>query len=493
MGIDHFNTWLVNNYKEALVVTNSVGIYDYIYIDINHLLHNSIHDVSSEDNFKKKLEFYLDHIFNRFICTRTVVFAVDGSSPYSKLMTQRKRRIQMMKTTYDDNIIDDIIDDNDNNDDANNIGICSMQLTPGTQFMNEINVFLVEYAIKLKKRYNNIDVDTQILSSNLPDEGEIKIFNLLHEHCELNPHHSNLVVGNDADLIVIAMTTDVTYNIDVMIHLQSEHYIVSTKKLCELYSLKIFDYNLAYLNKNARSDFCMISIMNGNDYLPKLYYTSFDSLWTTYYHTRKNLQSTLTKNGKFNVSFLKDMMMNINCTISKQFRTFSLDKFNPNKIKKYLEGLIWCLNMYTFGYCPDYSYIYEYAKGVTPIEIYYYLELCGINEIDVKITQTKPLSTNSCMVLLLPKKMKSLLPDNIIKFVDKEFSAIGLYEEEECEICDNFKKQKIAKQKEYQETGNLTNKKEIAQINGHLLKHRETHGPLSLDIINKVINIVDNL
>ena len=142
MGIDHFNSWIIDNYKESLVTNNSVKIYDYIYIDINHLLHNSIYEATDEKKFRKKLGFYLNHIFNRFICTKTIILAIDGSSPYSKLMIQRKRRIQMLKNVG--NI------DNDNQLDQSMM-MNSMHITPGTKFMEDLNIYLNKYIAKLKK------------------------------------------------------------------------------------------------------------------------------------------------------------------------------------------------------------------------------------------------------------------------------------------------------------------------------------------------------
>ena len=332
-----------------------------------------------------------------------------------------------------------------------------------------------------------------MIPSNVPGEGEIKIFNMLNIFSKPNRHYTHLVVGNDADLIVIAMATRTTNNIDIMIHLQSEHYIISIKKLCELYATKIHNNKLAYFNENIKSDFCVLSILNGNDYLPKLYYTTFDSLWKAYFATKRinNNTTLLNDNGEFNIQFLKDMMFIINQNIAKQFKTFSLSKFNPPKIKKYLEGLLWCLYMYTIGICPDYSYIYEYNKGVSPIDIHYYLILYNIHRIDIPISIIPPLSTNSCMVLLLPKIMKNLLPKQLIGLADK-FYEIGLYEEEECIICNNLKDGITSKKKEYINNKNDIIKKEIASLGGKLLHHRESHNNISLDIINKVIKIVDN-
>ena len=485
MGIDNFNTWLIKNYGQAIVDTNNITIYDYIYIDINHLLHNSIYEAKSEHSFKNRLKFYLDKIFNRFVCTKTIVLAVDGSSPYSKLMTQRKRRIQMLKT-IDDTDIEDIEDDDSGSNSESFMS--SMQLTPGTTFMNNLHNYLTDYSKLLKERYNHIDVNIVIVPPNLPGEGEIKIFKLLQDYNKINCYQTNLVVGNDADLIVIAMATKLTVNIDVMIHLQADNYIISTKRLCEQYSIKVHNDKLAYFDKNIRSDFCIVSIMNGNDYLPKLYYGNFNNLWLSYVDIKCVMKSTLIIDDKINVPFLKAMMLRLNGSLSKQFKVFRLNKFDPDMVKKYLEGLVWCLYMYTYGVCPDQSYIYTYNKGVSPMEVYYYLELYGIADIQLVTTDIEPLSTNACAVLLLPKKMKSLLPDNLRKLVDTKFSEIGLYEEEECVLCNDIKLEKnslVATDPEY--------RKKLGKVNNKLTTHRDTHEYLSFDKINKIVKIVDTL
>ena len=69
MGITNFHTWLKEEYKECFSNCQTNNKFDYIYIDINHLLHNSISGIKSEEEFVDKLYKSLDLIFCNFIAT----------------------------------------------------------------------------------------------------------------------------------------------------------------------------------------------------------------------------------------------------------------------------------------------------------------------------------------------------------------------------------------------------------------------------------------
>ena len=88
------------------------------------------------------------------------MLAVDGSSPYAKVLLQRKRRLQVVrgKTMIEK--------------------MNALQLTPGTQLMYDIEKYLKKYVERLKNELSYLKISYVISSAKSPDEGELKIFDI---------------------------------------------------------------------------------------------------------------------------------------------------------------------------------------------------------------------------------------------------------------------------------------------------------------------------
>jgi 5'-3' exonuclease len=501
MGIDNFNSWLIKNYPNCILPYKNNRKYDYLYVDVNHLLHNSIHNCGTEKIFFKNLYHSLNNIFNNFIAIKKVVLAVDGPSPYSKVILQRKRRLQAVR-----------------NIDVNKIN--SLYLTPGTELMMKLGDKLVKFVDELKKKYKYLHVDFIISPPTEPDEGELKIFSKLIEFGKKNPYSTHLIIGNDADLVVMAMAAKPTYNINLLIRIPSvkknERCLISIKKIIKIHAKKIVDlsrtivdhkiyFNILNLkNSNLRDDFCALSIMMGNDYLPKInYVTKFEVLWLSYVQTRRALgkNTTLIKNGKYNIMFFKRFIFYVNSNISNQFKKFSFKKYDDALCANYINGVLWCLNMYRTGKCSKYDYIYTHNSGPTPINLMYYLELNLDNNahVPIPISNTQPLTIYACALLLIPKKGRNLIPDIYQPLIDEDLSKMMLYDEEDCITCDDLKeilsiyyKNMFKARKDGLDTENI--RKSIGTIMSSLSKHKKNHNnKLSLSDINKVVNLVDNI
>jgi 5'-3' exonuclease len=93
MGIKNFHQWLHEKFPTAFIPIKNNNIYEYIYIDLNFILHNSIYSCRTEKEFMNRLKNNLDIIFSNFIATKEVFFAIDGPSSFAKIMLQRKRRL----------------------------------------------------------------------------------------------------------------------------------------------------------------------------------------------------------------------------------------------------------------------------------------------------------------------------------------------------------------------------------------------------------------
>lgn len=270
MGIYNFHTWLRDKFPEIYISIKNHNIYDYMYIDINFLLHNALYGCKNENEFIKKVYKNLNIIFSNFIATTKIVLALDGPSSYAKIILQRKRRT-------------------DASNKINENTINSLYITPGIEFMQKLEDNIKIYINKLTKQYKYLQPEIELLSSNDPDEGEIKICKKIIEYGTDNLEKRHLIIGNDSDLIVLSMGMKPIYNINILVKGKGENQLISLKKLLIAHAFLLGkSCNMNKLSiSNIRDDYVIIAMMMGNDYIPKLGYIKPETLWTTYYSTMK--------------------------------------------------------------------------------------------------------------------------------------------------------------------------------------------------------------
>lgn len=92
MGITNFHIWLKSYYPDSYIQIKNNNCYDYMYIDVNFILHNAMHGSKSFNEFLKRIHLQFDTIFSNVIATKQIYFALDGPSSYAKILLQRKRR-----------------------------------------------------------------------------------------------------------------------------------------------------------------------------------------------------------------------------------------------------------------------------------------------------------------------------------------------------------------------------------------------------------------
>lgn len=412
MGIKKFQTWLKTNYPNCLINCDDRNIYDYIYVDTNYLLYNSMNNCRSESEFMNKMNNYLNLILYNFIATKKIILAIDGPSSFAKIFVQRKRRFDASKK---------------NKSDHNKIN--SLYLTPGTQFMNRVYKHLRKYMFEYKKKLSYLGTKFEILSSDEPDEGEIKIFrHLKNNDNKLKSQPTHLIVGNDADLIVLSMAVKPIINIDILININNERKIISINNLLIDYFNKVMNSNHNDINgiknSNTRTDFVIISMMMGNDYIDKnIKFVNYDNLWNSYFRVKQRYRGFIVENNKFNYKFLKQFMINIINNMSSQYKKTNPLNFNEKLVENYLEGLLWCLKMYETGNCPKYDYIYNYNTVPTPNDILYFLEFYDTDIITPE-SNCKPLKSDIYTLLVIPKVDKKIIPNKYHKYIDNEFKYL---------------------------------------------------------------------
>ena len=483
MGIHQFHTWLKETYPNCVQLRNNRK-YNHIYIDLNFMLHLSIYKSNNERSFLMNLYNSLDNIIGSYLALESITIAIDGPSPYSKINLQRKRRLQMAS-----------------NADVSSLN--SLHLTPGTKFMINLTNHITNYVNTRKKWFKYRKVTFHTFPTTLPGEGEIKLLEKLIENGNKNPYASHLIVGNDADLVVIGMSVINIHKIDVLIKTKTKYDMVQVDTLIKEVASNvgcIKNPNIEIVKKlPLRQDFAVLSVMMGNDYLPKLSCGKFDKLWESYKKTRNNTGRFLTKECSFDIIFFKEFLENVISTLSKQYQTLDLRKYiqyGEENIKNYLEGILWCLKMYSSGLCPMYDYECFCQRSPSPVFILYYLAKNNY-DLQIPISNVKPLTVYTCAILLLPKKAQYLLPDKYHDLIENELKPC--YEMEECDMCQKFKN----KIKSLSETiHNLRNSdkssihesNQIKRYHNEYNTHKNIHNnDFTIDKIRNIVEKYDNV
>ena len=392
MGIHNFHTFIKNKYPNSIKKI-WLNHYDYIYIDINYCLHNIAHNALSLDDVILKLIGYIKNILKYNIPLKEVILVTDGPAPFAKLFLQRKRRLGMNKTKTETET-----ETNSN---------LSIHFTPGTIFMNILADKLCEF-VKYIKFIFSINV---ILLFDEADEGEIKIKNTLLINCSLNNNASHLIVSNDADVVLLACCTETTNNIYILSKI-IENYTINIKEL--------INEHCKYFQTNNKWDIVALSLLIGNDYIPKISFNTFDKLWNAYNYALK-----LDKNGLLtslnpliiNKEFLINILLSIILqTQTRYIKLFTTKYLNHNLYNNYIEGYTWCLDMYINGKCADYDYIFKYQDdNVHPLGLLYTLYNYN-DKISYKnsynIITKEPINKILYCMLLLPYHIAILLIDD---------------------------------------------------------------------------------
>lgn len=416
MGIQNFHQWIQKNYPEIFIPLYKYTIYEYIYIDINYILHNSIYNCQNIYDFRKKLTISLNIIFSNFIATKGVYLNFDGPSSYAKVILQRKRRNKL--------------NGNDNQSKGQEL---SLGLTPGTTFISDIEKCIDIYAKNLEKSYSYLSPKIYISNSKEPNEGEIKICQQILKNGLENIKDRHLIIGNDSDLIAISMALKPIYNINILIKTKGINELVSIKKLIELHINKVVNeytkpkniYNSSY-----RDDFVLISLLMGNDYFPKINYLKYDKIWEIYYLFMKNIGNTVVKDGVFNDGTAQDFFYFLYKKLPERYKTNDIKIYNEKKSHTYLEGLLWCLNMYSTGKCSKFNYMYNYSPP-HPYELL--IHICSSNKIEIPYSSIKPIPYYAYPLITLPKKAKNLIHPKYHNLITGDLNY--LYEIEDCTMC----------------------------------------------------------
>ena len=275
MGIPYYFSHIVNCHPTTIKKLENIQQVQHFFLDCNSIIYDIVNHLSTPENASnlyiiqgviQKIEYYIQTIQPNGI----TFIAFDGVAPMAKLKQQKERRykscIQEQNNQNNHNQNNHNHNQNNHNNQNNKKKFPTCQITPGTSFMNELNINISEYF----SQKPNIIVN----GSNEVGEGEHKLFHFIRSSSLIKKNDVLMVYGLDADLIMLCI-----HHLSLFpnIYLYREtpefiKYLSPTLEPNELYYLDIPFFVHLLEEKMGQKyrmyDYVFICFMLGNDFLP---------------------------------------------------------------------------------------------------------------------------------------------------------------------------------------------------------------------------------
>jgi len=322
MGVPEFFKYISNNplFKSSVSrnLPSNVQI-THLCIDVNPLIHNNAQIIFeygqnakvqtaeykeykgvvyyNENEFTMKKYRVFERVFNDIKSlnavinpTETLMIAIDGVAPQSKILQQRFRRYKSASSRREHQVFD------------------SNCISPGTTFMRELDSYIQDKLKTIKSTNDPSFPPNIVYSSHLVyGEGEHKIADYLKSLNDL--YKKNVVVhGLDADLIMIySLMINNLKRPNVrnvfLVRTHDENYKITSTVNCGKILENVSDL---YPTSSPMDDFVLLLFFVGNDFLPKfqsfeVVHNTLDTLIYGYkLFLNENPQMNLVSNGKIN-------------------------------------------------------------------------------------------------------------------------------------------------------------------------------------------------
>ena len=241
MGIPSYYKSIIQEYPD--IIRPCQQKYDHLFLDLNCAIHPCCANKTNENEMMESIFQKIKECIQITQVTQLVYIAIDGPAPRTKMEQQRHRRLRSAKENkpWDTNAI-----------------------TPGTPFMNQLNLFLME-------RCKELTIPFILSDSNEPGEGEHKIMKYLDEN--IHEKTNNVVYGLDADLIMLSMIRKHTihllrerteYNIEQM----DDPYIYLDVQRLKKYVISTIKKPFTKIdNETILYDYLFLCFLIGNDFI----------------------------------------------------------------------------------------------------------------------------------------------------------------------------------------------------------------------------------
>jgi hypothetical protein len=316
MGIKGFLTWIYANNPSCIKQTVKI---DCLLIDLNFLLYYHSGGLITLKKLIRNIKMHIYFMIEKMEVNH-VIIVLDGVPPKAKEKTRKKRIKNMLKKEIDTHFVN------------------PMDFSTNLLLMENIKKNFIKFSKKIPKI---IGSSALTLFGN-KDESELKIAKFINN----SNYKSFCIVSNDADTILLSIMHEKKIYI---FNLKPFRKIISIKKLIK--SLESIFMN----NDNLRDDFCLISIMMGNDYIPKLKLVNEKSLIETYKQFSV-LNLPIFKDLKI---IIKNFILFLNFLISNMnfFNKVDCNDINYDNAKIYMDGISWCLRSYKQTTCVNNNFV----------------------------------------------------------------------------------------------------------------------------------------
>jgi 5'-3' exonuclease len=306
MGIPAYFSYIIKNYPNILYKFKNNFNSKYLFLDSNSIIYDSMRDIeySNDNDYERKLinavckqiETYIEQISPK----QMVYIAFDGVAPVAKLSQQKNRRYKSWFINHYEDNVKPYWD--------------STAITPGTDFMNKLNL-QIRYHFRQPRSFH---VKQIIISgSDIPGEGEHKIFEYIRENTKMINNEKTVIYGLDADLIMLTIN-HLQYCNQMYLFRETPSFIKSIDKSLDpnyMYVIDIpqFKDNMVYylnndrependIEKNRVFDYIFLCFLLGNDFLPhfpalNIRTNGMDIVLETYRNVIGNHKKNIIKNG----------------------------------------------------------------------------------------------------------------------------------------------------------------------------------------------------
>lgn len=303
MGIKNYLKYLPQEFS-----SEKSRNYDYVYLDCNYICHYLIYKCKSDVDFLNKIIVFWNYLASTIKIKKEIFLIFDGnyegdklSNPkYQTSMIRAKAKSKQISNDYDKQLIG-----------------------PGTKILNTFK----DYLLNTVERYKKINKLKFKITLNLDDingEADIKILNEI-----FNSNQNNICIcSKDTDMILISQSLSIKkmINIDILSNLRPIKFI-SVDKF-----------------KSFGLDYVLIVLLLGNDYLPKISNTSYESIIKMYNKYIK-FNEPIILNDKININNLVNYIGHLIGNLNKKIK-FKLSNINLHRFNIYFNNIQWCLGYY---------------------------------------------------------------------------------------------------------------------------------------------------
>lgn len=293
MGVPGFFAWLLRNKKKLgskkLITENIPVKCKYLMLDTNCLLHPCVNNVLTkykegslhldetqelrpqlEEKIWELIENYINDMIEK-VKPEVLYVAIDGVAPIGKILQQRQRRYRYlfdrtMKISNEEKIQETKFNLKSNGVLEPEIPISSIELTPGTDYMERIHKCMEKYMSKLGNR------GIKYIYSSYHEEGEGEHKLLQYIRKNISKDDGVIIYGLDADLLFLSLGIGISHNVFIM----REQQVFNNKEV-DLDDYPDYNYvEIQELHKLIQHleistpDFIVLCYLIGNDFLPSM-------------------------------------------------------------------------------------------------------------------------------------------------------------------------------------------------------------------------------